>query len=520
PPMKKIVVSFLSITLMFITGLLWLGTVAHAQQAPALQEAIRQYQAENYEEAIDLLIKLRGQEPRSALTAFFLGMAYKQTNAFSQAEIHLTDAATLPPPVREAPVELIDVLYRQGKVAEAKKWVEIAERNEIFPAKVAFLKGMIAASEGQYPQAVAAFENAKKIDPAYTQSADVQIGVCYMNMRKYDLAKQRFQAAITQDPLSDLGSFARRYQDLVEERSFLERPLRVTLGILGQYDTNVLAEPTYNYAWFKRTGTDFWERDEKSFKLLTTARLDYIPLLTGPFTFNASYAAAAGFQEKYATSYNLITNTFSVNPGIVADRFMLIMAGNYTHNMKRNPSYSPYSESYTIGPMLRIMATSNHIFEVSVAYTGKNYFEEVAQPELWDQSSRGMEGYVNWYWLYGTRGGMLNLRYTYSQENAKGDYFDNYGQRFTLNILSPKYWVIRAQVGGEIFLQDYKTANATFDGTKRRDQTYSLTAGLYWDVNKYFTVIAPQYAKTRGFSNLFIYDYDRDVYSAGVEIRF
>lgn len=518
--MKKMPAFFTLTAVILLVSLFWLSPCAFSQTSPALEEGIRQYQAENYEEAIEILTKVRKQDPRSSIAAFFLGMAYKQVEDFAAAEPHLKDAAVLRPAVREAPVELIDVLYQAGKLEEAKKWIDLAEGNNIYPAKTAFLKGMIFSAERKYHPAIEAFEKSKKIDAAYTQSADFQIGVCYLNLRKYDLAKTRFQTAITQDPLSDLASFARRYQDLVGERRFLERPLRVTIGVLGQYDTNILSEPTWNETWFNRTGVDFWHRDEKSLKLLTTARLDYVPLLTGPFTFNASFAATAGFQEKHSTSYDLIANTLSVNPGMTFGRFMVNLAGNYTHVMKKNPSYRRYSENYSIGPLLRFMAAPNHILELSAAYTGKNYFEAVAQPELWDQSATGMESSLSWYWMFGNRGGMLNLKYAFSNESARGAYFDNQGHRFTANFLSPKVWMVRAQLGGEILLQNFKNANAAFDNTQRRDQTYTATAGLYWEINRHLTIVAPQYVKTRVFSNIFLYDYDRDVYSVGLELRF
>jgi hypothetical protein len=334
------------------------------------------------------------------------------------------------------------------------------------------------------------------------------------------MAKQRFQTAITQDPLSDLGSFARRYQDLVEERSFLERPLRVTIGVMGQYDTNVLSEPTWSETWFKRTGVDFWARDEKSPKLLTTARLDYVPILTGPFTFNASYAAAAGFQEKYSTSYDLIANTISANPGVTFGRFMVNLAGNYTHVMKRNPNYTRYSENYSIGPLFRFLAAPNHIIELSAAFAGKNYFETVAQPELWDQSANGLDSFLSWYWMFGNGGGLLNLKYGFSQESARGAYFDNQGHRFTANFMSPKLWKLRWQLGGDIYLQGYRSAYAVYDNTQRSDQIYTGTFGQYWDVNRHLTIIAPQWVGTWARSNIFMYQYDRHVISVGFELRF
>lgn len=81
-----------------------------AQNAPDLERGIREYQADNYEEAIEILSQVRAKEPTSSMAAFFLGMAYKQVGDYPKAIRHLEDASTLKPPVREAPVELIDCL--------------------------------------------------------------------------------------------------------------------------------------------------------------------------------------------------------------------------------------------------------------------------------------------------------------------------------------------------------------------------------------------------------------------------
>jgi tetratricopeptide (TPR) repeat protein len=92
--------------------------VSFGQSAGPLQEGIRQYQGDNYEEAVELLKKAREAAPQSTEAAFWLGMAYKQQNAFPEAVPHLTDAVALSPPIREAIVELIDVLYRVDKIQE------------------------------------------------------------------------------------------------------------------------------------------------------------------------------------------------------------------------------------------------------------------------------------------------------------------------------------------------------------------------------------------------------------------
>ena len=147
---------------------------------------------------------------------------------------------------------------------------------------------MILQNEGDITGAIAAFEQSKQIYLSYTQSADFQIGVSYMVQRKYSIAKERFEAAITQDPLSYLATYARRYQDLVEQRSFFERPLRLTISVMGLYDTNMLAisgpvdvaPPQYNIY--------VSNAEKRSLATMDSVRLDYVPILKGPFIFNAS----------------------------------------------------------------------------------------------------------------------------------------------------------------------------------------------------------------------------------------
>jgi len=216
---------------------------AFGQTSGSLREGIRQYQTDNYEEAVELFKKARGEAPQSTEAAFWLGMAYKAQSVYQDALPHLTDAVTMRPPVKEAVVELIDLLYRLDKLGEANKWLAVAERDAIYPAKTAFLRGLVQAKQGKYPESIASFEKAKALDKNYTQAAEFQIGLSLMLTRRYKQAAERFRAVVIQDPVSDLATYARRYQTLVEDRAWIERPVRLTIDVMGQYDTNMLQEP-------------------------------------------------------------------------------------------------------------------------------------------------------------------------------------------------------------------------------------------------------------------------------------
>lgn len=122
---------------------------------------------------------------------------------------------TLYPRIEEALVELIDVALQMGEIKEAKKWIEVAEKDQIFPAKIAFLKGLVLRKERKNMEAIKSFERAKALDKGLSQSADFQIALCYLEERRLEEAKEQFRVTVLSRPGTDLANDARRYQELV-----------------------------------------------------------------------------------------------------------------------------------------------------------------------------------------------------------------------------------------------------------------------------------------------------------------
>lgn len=504
---------------------------AFAQLSPTLQEGIRQYQQENYEEAIEIFTQLRKQEPTSSQAAFFLGMAYKQVMDYAKASANLQDAVTLSPPIKEALVELIDTLYQTGKLDEAKKWIGVAEKEGISPARTAFLKGLILSKENNNREAIVAFEKSKQLDPAFTQAAEFQIGICLIKDRKLDLAKARFQAVITRDPLSDLATFARQYQDMVEERLYLERPLRLTIGIFAGYDSNIVSKPSESSIASDITG-------EEGAVLSSSVRLDYVPKLEGPWLFNAQYALASTVNSKHTHSHDSLANSFSISPGYNFGRFSLNLNANYTNVLLRtdpditpapdsSPGYKRYLDYTYIGPALRVLLNKNNIIELFAGYDKKEYYnQKVTSPDA-DRDSEGPRTYLSWIWLF-KENSFLNLRYDYTRESADGRQWTNDGNRLTVNVSFPviseerakRIGPITMQLTGSAFFQDYDYKfNYGIVTETRKDDIYTGSAALTWRFWKYASLIA-QYTRTESKSNVPIYEYNRDQYSAGFEFRY
>jgi len=256
--------------------------------------------------------------------------------------------------------------------------------------------------------------------------------------------------------------------------------------------------------------------DEASRALTTTARVDYLPILQGPWLFNAQYAFYGNFHDQFSTTHDVISNGIYMAPGYNFGRYALNLAVNYNYAMVRGPSYKKYLGYFSAGPLFRIVLSQNHLLELFGGYVNQEYFQPPLTPEE-DRSSTGPDAYVSWIMSFG-KGWFLNLRYEYTKENTDGVNWENDGNRFSANVTVPLAPKVKLQVNGQAFLQKFKNVHTVFL-QKREDDIYQGSIGVSWEFFKN-TDLLLQFNKTRADSNIAIYDYDREVYTAGIEYRF
>lgn len=480
--------------------------------SPLLLEGIQFYKQENYGEAARILEAARKDDPRSSTAAFFLGLTYKQLLDYQKALPNLRDAVTLEPKIKEALVELIEVLYHlyeEGKAEETKKWIEVAEKEDIYPAKVAFLKGLVLAKEGNNSAARESFEKAKSLDKTLAQSADVQIALSLVNEKEFKKARDSLRTAIQQDPTTDLAGFARQYQDLVEREIEMARPVRVTLSGFGQYDTNLILKPVEG-----SLAPDV--SNEASRVLISSLRFDYLPVFEGPWIFNAQYATSADWHQRFSTSHDSYSNGVYVAPGYNFGTSALNLALRYNNALVRSPSYKRYVDVFSVGPLYRVLAGENKILEFFGGYAKNEYAQPPLIPEE-DRDSDRYSAYVNWVWLF-KKDAFFNVRYEYSRDDAQGSNWVNSGHSLSFALTLPLIEKLSLQLSGETFVQDYRNVHTEFN-VKRDDWYYSGTVGLGYLLLKDLNLIL-QYTFNRADSNIGIYDYERSVYSLGFEYRF
>ena len=156
------------------------------------------------------------------------------------------------------------------------------------------------------------------------------------------------------------------------------------------------------------------------------------------------------------------------------------------------------------------------MLELFVGNTWNEYLNGPLTPEE-DRDSKDLNAYISWVWIF-LQDAFFNLRYEYIEQDTDGIYWDNNGHKLSMNMIIPLMDRLKFQVNGQTFRQEYQNRHTVFNVT-REDDIHTYSGGFTLDLFENATIIA-QYTRTRADSNIWAYDYEKDVYSLGVEYRF
>ncbi len=494
-----------------------------------IEKGLAEIKKDNYEEAVDYFSRARAQDPRSSLAAFYLGLAYKQSGSYKDAVKQYKDALALTPPVLDSYTELIEVLYNMNELKEAKEWIAAAERAKIKPAQVAFLKGLVFAKEDNNDSAVEAFKSARELDKSLAQAADFQIAMAYAKERRLKEARESLKAVITQNPTSEIASFAKEYEKSIARVIESYKAWHFAVGAAYQYDDNVVSKPT---AAIGIPVVDQPVKGKGDSALVNTFRADYTPLLGGPWSFSGQYNI---FSTTYFKNYSMdiLSHSLSLIPGYNFKKGAVTLPLTYNHVWLNEREYMGVVSAK---PTLTAIIAPRHIGQLSVGYGKRDMLRPTTPEEDRDGDIYSIgAGYI---YPFSEGKGMFNLRYEYTKENTDGVNWDNSGSRLSAGLLAPLRDKVSLTVSGDATLQYYdhlhtitvSNADAVAIGllpvpgypdtpTRRRDKVYTGMVGITWELLNNLNLNV-NYSYTRADSNFAIYDYKKNAYMAGLEYSF
>ena len=474
--------------------------------SPWLAQGIKDFRAENLEEAIDNLIKARQTTPTSTVAAYYLGITYKAAGKHESAILHLEDSLMLTPRIREAAFELGETYYQLGRFKEALDKLSLAAELGIKPASANFLSGLALARLGKTDLAVAAFTRAKELDPDVAQAADLQIGLALLQGKKQEEGERVLREVFVTDPNSELGRFAGDYLDSIKKREAAARPLKLAVHLDYSHDDNVILMPSDESAASGVTG----ESDEKS-ALNLSASYDVKLGDNRAVKFNYS---AYYLQHANLASYDVVSHTMSVVPSRFTDKGFYKVSLSYNHTWVDD---SDYMATSTIAPDYTFSPIEGHIAVVAVEYKIK----ELLQPPIGSDEDRDATAWgasVAWRYLFAENRGLVGLGYSYSAEDTDGVNWNNESHKASLTIASPFTEHTSVSASGEGIYQRYENIHTSFS-KKRAELTYALSAVISYAYSDTID-IRPHYTYTMAESNIAVYDYEKNVYGLSIDGRF
>lgn len=496
------------IIFIFLVGILMFGKTEDLSAQSLIDIGIKEYKAENYEEALEILTKAKSQQPDSSLIAFYLGLTFKQMGNFREATGQFKEALRLSPPANDAYPELIETLYFLNEIKEAKDWMNKAEKEGVKPGRLSYLKGLILLKEREEKGALKAFKKAKELDSSLSQASDIQIARIYARQKRFPEAKESLKAVISVDPASETASFAKEYEDALARSVKKYKPWSVIAGVTYQFDDNVVLKPSRRIPDLNISG-------EKDSSIVTTLRFIYTPLLKEPWVFTGQYTS---YTNTYFNNHkvNLINQSVSLTPGYNFNRGVFTLPVSFSYLWLREKEYMHLTQTR---PTVYLMISPDHIVQLSTGYIRREMLRsppnhdrnEERDGNIWSLSP----GYLR---PFKGGKGLFYFHYEFSDDNTEGKNWENIGNRFTLGLILPIVEKVSLSLSGDILLQDYRYTH-TFYGMERSDRIYYGSTGIRWEMLKGLKLNL-QYGHTRADSNIDVYEYRRNVVQLGVEYTF
>ncbi len=474
--------------------------------ASTLEQGIALYQRESNDEAERALKQAREEDPSSTRAAFYLGLTYKRLQRYKEAKENLLEAVTKEPKIKEAVLELVEVLYQLNETDEALKWVSVAEAQGTRPAQATFLKGLVLMKGDKPTEAIEAFKKAKELDAALTQSSDYQIGIAHMRQQDYSEAADVFKEVLVLDPNTDIGVYAQEYVKAIQRRKDAGRTWKLNVGAYGEYDDNVVLRPGDASV----VGS---VSDAGDFREVATVNAEYEHRFNDRFGTKFSYDLYFANQEDL-DAFDVNSHTAGLTPTWYSKNWTLSVPVTYNYTWVDG---NDFLGTVTAGPVVNARFGKNQLLQASLRFQEKSFFQSAPIPSEDRDAFRWAPG-AAWYMFFHENEGFFGARYEYDSENTDGQNWDYDGHRVNLSLQWPFYEKLKGTLAAEYYWQDFDNTHTIF-GMKRNDDTLTLSTILTYSFTKQLD-LQFRYTYVNHDSNLALYDYDRNVVSTGVVYRF
>lgn len=498
-------------------------------------QAVLAYEEERYEVARELLDRALGLDPEDVRGLYYSGLTNLALKQPDRAIHSLAAASQLSPGDADIRYQLGVAYFSAGQFDQAAPLFEDLYKTDPQRENLGYYVGFNRYRQKNYKEAAEAFEKAKIQDPHLVQLSHFYRGLALGVMGMSEEAAAEIRTAQQTQMVSPItGTGLLRLGDAIAtgaQPATAHKRLKAQISLGGYYDDNVAINPNASRDPFAE---NLRSRKTTSGGGIANAFFDYSLIQTKSFEATATY----GFLQTYNFNDNLDRFNFQ-NHQVGANGFyrgallnMPFQWGlHYTYDylfLDMKGFLSRHSPSTTLSfaapsvnlPFIGKMANLTTLIG---RYQIKSFLGEFG-----DFDARFISQFRDGY---NAMGGLLHvfrfaedrflirLGYQHDNESTSGTDFSYVGNRLQVGGQVGLGWGVTVRYDYDIHWRDYKNSQSLFvddnlnSGTKRRDIEQTHFVQISKQLSDHFSVSA-QYQRIREDSNIPVYDYTKNVYTA------
>jgi tetratricopeptide (TPR) repeat protein len=509
---------------------------AAAQQADAdvlTAEAALAYHGQRYEDALKLIQKALGFDPRNQRALYYLGLIQLARQQPDQAAGALETLQSLRPSDPDITYQLGVAHFAAGNYDKAAPFLEEAFRQQPSRDNLGYYVGFVRYRRRDYDGAAAAFAANRSADPTMRQLALFYRGLTLGTLGLSEEAQAELSTAQQIQPMSPLTGASVRIQEALAAggKSTAEsKRFQAQVGLGGYYDDNVAVNPNRNaQAIVEALRT----RQTSSPGFLATVRADYAWYRSGPFEATATYSLYQTVNTNSGVgAFNIQDHLGGLSAAYrgVAAKLPYELGAQYTYDymfLDLTGFLSRHSLTFpaaVVPPNLTVpgIGSVGNLTTLFYRYQVKSFFREPGDNDArFSADSRdafnNMIGFLHVFRFAQDRY-LFRLGYQHDNEAASGSAFTYTGNRIQIGGDVTLPWqALSLRMQYDIHWRDYAHPQVLFRDdaggfSARSDVEHNVFVQLSKALPHNLTA-ALQYQSIRNTSNIPVYDYTKNVFT-------
>lgn len=483
----------------------WAWAQGPGTSPEVLEKGFAAFQAERYQESVELFQQARQEEPTSALVNLYLGVSLRALRRSPEAIPHLTEALSLDPSLKEAHYQLGVAYYQAKRLEEALEAFRVAEKHFPNRAVLHYYEGLILVELGRYEEALGPLEKAGQLDEAFLGRASFLRAMAYYRLDQPERAKEAFRTVRDLEAGTALAEDAERNVRALEAAARPPRRFHFSLSGGFQYDDNVVLAPNGFSLLRDLTPTGPLSVPRKEDGRGTVAfRGEYRHPFNDAVEAGVSYATFGGFHANLS-DLNLNSHNPAAFVGLRKAPFYLRAEYDYLFAFLGSDSSVSF---HSAGPTAYLSLHPALLTEAYFRFRDKTFF---------GNHGRYSDTYVmggNQYLYFLGPDGYVRLGYRYEEENARFEEYDSDASIFSGGLLVPLPWGLEASGEGSYEKREYD--NDFFGLGTRDEDLYTASATLTKDLGLIFEnlSVSLNYTRVRNDSDVGDFDYEQNIFGA------